>query len=511
MEKNYNKGSQWIKCDLHVHTPYSIEQHYGDGQIEQVWDKFIEDLEALPEEFKILGINDYIFLDGYRKVIEEYKNKGRLKNIDLILPVVEFRIDKFGSVNQDNPFRRVNFHIIFSNELSVDIIEQQFLNSLSSEYKLFPDYESNENDWGGVITRGNLISLGTKLKESSNGKLTGSSLKIGFQSLNICYKELIKKLENPHIKGRYLTAVGKTEWDAMRWDGSPAEKKSVINKADFVFISSPDIEGFHRAKDTLKAQSVNDLLLDCSDAHSFSEQTEIKDRIGNCHTWVKINPTFNGLKYLLYEPEDRIFIGTQPEVKERVNNNKTRYIEKLTISQIDGYNENQGVWFKEQEVFPSHELTAIIGNKGKGKSAITDVIGLLGNSHNQKYFSFLNRTKFKKNGLAKNFKARLLWESGLEQESNLNEDVDIDLEERVKYLPQSYFEDLCNEIDDNENFKKEINQVVFTHLDETERLEKPTFEAFIELKMDKPGKVTHLRRMKLTMANGLPRFDLSVG
>lgn len=29
--------------------------------------------------------------------------------------------------------------------------------------------------------------------------------------------------------------------------------------------------------------------------------------------------------------------------------------------------------------------------------------------------------------------------------------------------------------------------------------------------VDKPGKLTHLRRMKLTMANGLPRFDLSLG
>jgi len=29
--------------------------------------------------------------------------------------------------------------------------------------------------------------------------------------------------------------------------------------------------------------------------------------------------------------------------------------------------------------------------------------------------------------------------------------------------------------------------------------------------LDKPGKLTHLRRMKLTMANGLPRFDLSLG
>jgi len=29
--------------------------------------------------------------------------------------------------------------------------------------------------------------------------------------------------------------------------------------------------------------------------------------------------------------------------------------------------------------------------------------------------------------------------------------------------------------------------------------------------MDKPGKLTHLRRIKLTIANELPRFDLSLG
>ncbi|UBZ13269.1 hypothetical protein LDL77_15470 [Flagellimonas marinaquae] len=29
--------------------------------------------------------------------------------------------------------------------------------------------------------------------------------------------------------------------------------------------------------------------------------------------------------------------------------------------------------------------------------------------------------------------------------------------------------------------------------------------------LDKPGKVTHLRRMKLTRVNELPRFDLSLG
>ena len=50
----------------------------------------------------------------------------------------------------------------------------------------------------------------------------------------------------------------------------------------------------------------------------------------------------------------------------------------------------------------------------------------------------------------------------------------------MKYLPQSYFEELCNEIDDNENFIRELNQVVFKHIDQTDRLGKNSFEDFIQ-------------------------------
>lgn len=481
MKNNYIKGSEWIKCDLHIHTPYSIDQHYGDEGTDGVWEKFIKDLEQLPSEFKIIGINDYLFIDGYKKV-QEFKKAGRLKNINLLLPVIELRIDKFGTVSKDNPLKRVNFHIIFSDELEPDFIKAQFLDSLNSEYQLLPDYTSNKSDWGGVITRENLIHLGQKLIDSSGGKLTGTPLRIGFSSLNISYVQLLEKLKNPRLDGKFLTAVGKTEWDQLRWESSPAEKKNVINKADFVFTASESPESFDRAKKKLQSENVNDLLLDCSDAHHFSNQKTLKDRIGNCFTWVKINPTFRGLEYLKYEPHDRIFVGELPDVEKRVNQNKTRYISKLSISQVAGYNESQGVWFKDQFVYPSKELTAIIGNKGKGKSAITDIIGLLGNSHNEPYFSFISKNKFRKSGLAKNFEAKLDWESGIDGPKNLNESIDEDFEEKVKYLPQRYFEDLCNEIDDNENFKKEINQVVFKHIDKTERLGKGSFDDFIEEK-----------------------------
>ena len=112
-------GSVWKKWDLHVHTPCSVVQNYG-GDTDEVWESFIGDLEKLPSDFKVIGINDYIFVDGYERVLKA-KNAGRLRNIELILPVVELRLDKFaGVVKRDrdgsyskSDWNRINLHIIF--------------------------------------------------------------------------------------------------------------------------------------------------------------------------------------------------------------------------------------------------------------------------------------------------------------------------------------------------------------------------------------------------------------
>lgn len=98
------------------------------------WEQFIADIEALPSEFKVIGINDYLFIDGYRKVLE-YQSKGRLQNINTILPIIEFRIRKFAG---HKDFKRINFHVIFSDKFPPDIIQSQFLNGLGGKYQLTP-------------------------------------------------------------------------------------------------------------------------------------------------------------------------------------------------------------------------------------------------------------------------------------------------------------------------------------------------------------------------------------
>jgi hypothetical protein len=129
---NDPRGSIWRKWDLHIHTPMSIYHNYADAD---PWERFIQELEQLPAEFKVIGINDYIFLEGYKYLLDK-KRHGRLPNIDLLLPVIELRIDKFGGTS--GHLSKINYHIIFSNEVPPEIIEQQFLNALTRKYIISP-------------------------------------------------------------------------------------------------------------------------------------------------------------------------------------------------------------------------------------------------------------------------------------------------------------------------------------------------------------------------------------
>jgi ABC-type lipoprotein export system ATPase subunit len=475
---NYPKGSEWRKWDLHVHTPKSINQEYGGDTVE-AWDAFILDLESLPSSFKVIGINDYNFIDGYKKVLE-YRQKGRLHNIDLILPVIEFRINKFASLG-DEAWKKVNLHIIFSNEITPEEIEAQFLNALQHSLKLSPDIEGITFE--GIATRAALTEVGRKIKLTSPAPTNDSDLKVGFANIVFDYDAVIK-LTKGYFKGNCLTAIGKSEWDVMRWTGSPAEKKSVINKADFSFISLEKYEDYDKHTKALDTQKVKSVLLDCSDAHALSSSKN-KDRIGNCFTWLKADPTFEGLKQVANDRE-RIFIGEIPPLLLRVENNKRKFIRTLTMEKINpAFTEK---WFEGFELPMNHSMVAIIGNKGNGKSALADALGLVGNTPNYEYFSFLNSKKFRnKKPLNKSeaFEACIKWEDGLADSTTLDKDPRSSSIEKIKYIPQGFLERLCNKnTDDLDIFEPELRKVIFSHIPEPDRLGLNTLNELIDFKTE---------------------------
>lgn len=466
---NDKRGSKWRKWDLHVHTPASIIQSFKANGNDDIWETYIKDIENLPEEIQVIGINDYIFIDGYKKILE-YKSKGRLSNILLILPVIEFRIKKFAGHNQ---FKRINLHIIFSDEVKPEIIQAQFLNGLSAKYSLTPGLQSGIT-WGGLITPESLTDLGRQIKASVPAdKLQkySSDLEEGFNNLNCDESEIISFLESStYFKDKFLIAIGKTEWDSFSWnDNSIAEKKDAINKCHIVFTSSESIAAFYKSQEKLTQQNVNNLLLDCSDAHHNSSTT-MKDRIGKCYTWIKADPTFEGLKQILHERE-RIYIGEKPELINRIEINPTKFIENISITKIPESTLTE-TWFDGLNISLNAGLVAIIGNKGNGKSALADIIGLCGNTHNAENFSFLNSEKFRKrkpSNKAEEFEAILTWRNGTSARKRLSEDVDRSLSERVKYIPQNFLEVLCS-VEDGIEFEKELRKIIFSHTPQSDRI-----------------------------------------
>lgn len=479
--KNYNypRGAEWRKWDLHVHTPLSVYQKYGKDD-EETWEKYIQDLEKLPTEFSVIGINDYLFIEGYNRLVSEQQNNNRLANLKL-LPVVEFRIEKFAGI-QFGKLKRINLHVIFSDELSIETIKSQFLNTLEQSYTL-----NSGEMWTRAITPESVKELGASLKKgipSSELSNFDTDLVEGFNNLNIKEDQIFKSLRKDCFKDKYLIAIGKTEWADLKWtDASIATKKSIINDAHIVFTSAESVEEFTKAKSQLTNQGVNDLLLDCSDAHYFSSSTD-KDRIGKCFTWLKADPTFDGLRQVVNEPTERIYIGEEPPLLDRVSKNRTKYIKELNITQTKEYADEKNVWFKDVNISFNSGLVAIIGNKGSGKSAIADIISLCSNYHEKDDFSFLTPNKFRiKNGrLAKSFEATLTWESGGENKRNLNDSPESTELLEVKYLPQGRFERLTNEISSASEFQEEIESVVFSHIPETEHLGALTFKELIDKK-----------------------------
>lgn len=84
------------------------------------------------------------------------------------------------------------------------------------------------------------------------------------------------------------------------------------------------------------------------------------------------------------------------------------------------------------------------------------------------YASFLRDDRFKKQpkSYAKEYDAKLIWRDRQELKVNLNDIVHTTIED-VQYLPQQFIELICNDIEDQ--FQTEINKVIFSYVDVTER------------------------------------------
>lgn len=452
-------GSMWRRWDLHLHAPGTkLSNAYGEAN-DQAWDRFIGALQKSP--VKVFGITDYFSGDTYFELIRRYGEKYPNHDRTFFLNI-EFRLSESISKDGSHP----NIHVIFDNDPAVCGEEKikRFLTNL----------ETQSIDDAHVKTR---CSDLTKSAE--------------FEAATVSLDDLLKALKDTFGDSKpYLLAFPANNDGLRSTDANSPRKVALADRIDMecdFFFGNAGNRGFLLKTDRYaQGESVPKPVVSGSDAHTFDELERLEgDVAGFLPTWIKADTTFIGLKQICHEPASRVFIGAQPDVMVRQEQDGTKFLNLLQIDQVPGYDEANGRWFKGVKLPLNPELTAIIGNKGSGKSAVVDIIGLLGESRQEEYFSFLTddskSKKFRQRGFAENFMASITWDTGKKEEKLLSANCDPDRPESVRYLPQNYFEQLTNEIE-IEQFRTEIEEVVFSHVEETETLGKSSFSELEEAK-----------------------------
>ena len=105
-------------------------------------------------------------------------------------------------------------------------------------------------------------------------------------------------------------------------------------------------------------------------------------------------------------------MGDMPPKRKKVEQNKTKFIRSIKVVKMGG-SPLPEPWF-DSEIPLNPDLVAIIGNKGSGKSALSDIIALVGNTRHHQRFSFLKSTRFRspKRKFASHFVGKLSWLDG---------------------------------------------------------------------------------------------------
>ena len=453
----YQKGSEWRKWDLHVHSPYS-------KGFQGTWDQFVEQTKSA--ECDVIGINDYFSVAGYKRITQEITSGNVDIDSKILFPVVEMRMTDTvqNKHNKTKGITHFNFHIIFNNDhekLKIEDIEL-FIKSLESNNTMIgSDYDDKEKLQSKKVSFRNTLD-----KLESDTKFKGNYLIWlpydeygGIDDIDPTSDGWIK--ENFKKDSHILGSSRQAQIDFFHWK-SPMNSSGEPKYNDNHFKS-----WFNSKKPCIKG----------SDSHHFSYPIgKLKDKNSNPiekYCWIKADPTFQGLEQIVHEPEERVHIGSIPESIKRASQHPTKVIRNVAVykrseSKIDEK------WF-DFDLPLNSGFVAIIGNKGSGKSALADILGLLGNTKRYKKFSFLTKEKFcsTRRGKAKYFNAALTWSDNKVKEiEKLEASHDPSSQERVKYIPQSYLEDICSEVGFSEEgaFYSELKEVIFSRVKESDRL-----------------------------------------
>jgi len=489
-----NRGATWGKWDLHIHTPASYQ-----------WSgKRLRDAATAAERDDLLnqvvdGINksgcvavavmDYWTFDGVLALREYLGRPGAPKCNATIFPGIELRMVSPGNF-------RLNVHVLLNPELSSDK-----LNAFKAQLKLAlsgkPLTDGYLVDWARQhLSPERLKELGTSpeaIAASDAGALQAASqcAEVTPESVADALKTFGEQEAILFVPFDTSDGVNKIRFrehysfprEVLAMEAIFEVAKQATRDA-FNGIRTTDNDSFYDA--FMGAIKHPKLAVRGSDAHRVADYGQFH---GGNATWIKALPTFAGLMQACREPANRSFVGTLPPKVDFVQKNPQLFIKAVHVRKRAGAPE-PGVWFDSTTLPLNQDLVALIGRKGSGKSALADVIGVVGDTPNERYFSFLSDQRFRlaKDNKASSFEAQLEWvqDAKAPEWRPLSENRSGSSVPRVKYLPQRYFEELCNDHvkGDDSLLQGELRTVIFSHIPVGERDGSDSLDELIGLRTE---------------------------
>ncbi|HBI62408.1 MAG TPA: hypothetical protein DDY31_14545, partial [Lachnospiraceae bacterium] len=354
------RGSEWRKWDLHLHTASSYDSKYKGEDADTLLCKALHD-----NSISAVAITDHFIIDEKR--IEHLREIAP----DIVFfPGVELRTDK-GANN-------LHLIIIFSEKTEVKILSEDF----------------------------NAIMLREKAKQ----KDSDDTIYWAFEDI-VNFAESHGGLISVHA-GKKTNGIDKEISNALPIN--EAIKADIANNIHFFEVGNKkDIEEYHQY--VFKDIEEKPIVI-CSDNH------DPRNYIAKEDLWIKADLTFDGLKQCIFQPQERVFVGIIPPVLDRANKNERVCIDNISVSIVENAKNIDKVWF-QFELPMNTGLVAVIGNKGSGKSAFSDIVGQLCKCNTMEYASFLNENRFRKmpKNYADDYIATIEWKDGHKEKISLSE------------------------------------------------------------------------------------------
>lgn len=414
----YHKGSEWRKWDLHLHAPSKYtnaknDQYIGTN-IEEKQANFISELKTVTD-ISVIGITDYFSLEGYKFVLSK---KEELSQFDLILPNIELRI-----VPVTNKDRKINLHIIPNTEiLSIEEIER-FL----YKFEFGPDkLTCKETD---------LIHLGKKTDSTLSNE---EAFKRGLNEFSISYDKFFEVYNSipDNIKENILIGVSNNSNDGVSGIKDIQGIRNIIySGVHFIFSSQPADRDYFLGHGTDSIEIIKQKygnLKPClhgSDYHGSKGGKVICVPDLNRFCWIKADTTFEGLKQIQYEPEDRVILqANKPEEKAGY-----QVIDRVEIS---------SELISNSEISFNANLNSIIGGRSSGKSVLLGAIAQKVKTSRSIELSDADYQEFVQSVSSD---ISVIWKDG-QQESN----------REVEYFEQGYMHEIARDASQLNKIVKDI-------------------------------------------------------